>query len=62
MPIFEVKKEKKKGKGAPKKKKKDRRYGFPNMQELNRAVAVSRASGAPKSAAMKRGGKVKKKK
>tara|TARA_R100001086_G_C11710149_1_gene223899 strand:+ start:449 stop:619 length:171 start_codon:yes stop_codon:yes gene_type:complete len=56
MPIFELKKEKKKGKGAPKKKKKDRRYGFPNMQELNRAVAVS------KGRAMKRGGKVKKKK
>ena len=33
MPIFEVKKEKPKGKGAPKKKKQDRRYGFPNMQE-----------------------------
>ena len=56
MPIFEVKKEKPKGKGAPKKKKKDRRYGFPNMEEMNRARAVS------KGRAMKRGGKVKKKK
>jgi hypothetical protein len=62
MPIFELKKEKPKGKGAPKKKKKDRRYGFPNMQELNRARAIVKAAKAKGTAGMKRGGKVKKKK
>ena len=56
MPVFELKKEKPKGKGAPKKTKKKRKFGFPNMEELNRARAVS------KGRAMKRGGKVKKKK
>ena len=55
MPIFEVKKKKPKGKGAPKKPKKDRRYGFKIIEEMNRATAVS------KGRAMKRGGKVKKK-
>ena len=62
MPIFELKKEKPKGKGAPKKTKKKRKYGFPNMQELNRARAIVKAAGAKGTAGMKRGGKVKKKK
>ena len=52
MPILELKKEKPKGKGAPKKPKKKRKFGFPNMEELNRARAVS------KGRAMKRGGPV----
>ena len=56
MPLLELKNKKPKGKGAPKKTKKKRKFGFPNMEELNRARAVS------KGRAMKRGGKVKKKK